>query len=181
MKTKIITLVAVVMVLGVCPVQADTVWTSGHHEVVDGDIYGEIWMYNDCTLDILGGDIYRLAAYDSTFTNWYDGEMVTLWAHNESIVNIYGGQLGDLWAAEKSYVYLYAYDVTLDDTEYILSGRYYSSNNFFSIDVHNQDIYSHISVIPEPATLLLFALGGLMLRKHKSVDVNRKSIERRTE
>jgi len=36
--------------------QADTVWESGHHEIFDGNIYSEIWMYNDCTLDIFGGD-----------------------------------------------------------------------------------------------------------------------------
>jgi hypothetical protein len=165
MKTKVFLILVVTVLIGACPAQADTVWLSGHHEIIDSDIYGEIWMYNDCTLDILGGDIYRLAVYDTTVTNWYGGEMVTLWAHDESIVNIYGGQLGDVWAAENSYVYLYAYDVTLDDVEYILSGRYYSSNNFFSIDVHNQDIYSHIFVIPEPATFLLLILGGLLIKR----------------
>jgi len=56
-RKKILTIMLVPMLLEVCPVNADTVWTSGHHEIIDGDIYGEIWMYNDCTLDILGGDI----------------------------------------------------------------------------------------------------------------------------
>ena len=25
---------------------ADTVWDSGHHEILDGETYQEIWMYN---------------------------------------------------------------------------------------------------------------------------------------
>jgi len=169
MKTKIITIVAAVMLLEIGTVQADTVWISGHHEIVDGDVYGEIWMYNDCTLDILGGEIFRLAAYDTTFTDWFAGQMGTLWAEGGSIVNIYGGDLGDLWATDNSSVILYAYDVThttkggyWDDGQ--VYGKYYLDDSPFSFDLY-RDAYSHITIIPEPATILLFGLGGLMLRK----------------
>jgi hypothetical protein len=129
------------MFAAACPVQADTVWESGHHEINDGDLYGEIWMHNDCTLDILGGDIYRLAAYDTTITDWYDGIMDTLWANEACIVNIYGGNLeDDLAATDNSIINLYAYDVEItqsggwwDDGQ--VTGKYYSNDEPFNFDL----------------------------------------------
>ena len=100
MKTKIFSILAAVILFEVCPVRATT-WTSGHHEIFDGDVYGELDIYNDVTLDIFGGDIGSLWAFDNTFTNWYDGEMIYLRARDDSIVNIYGGILDILgWFAD---------------------------------------------------------------------------------
>jgi len=172
MKTKIFTILAVVMLFAVCPVQADTVWTSGHHEIFDGDVYGEIWMYNDCTLDIFSGEVSRLAAYDVTVTDWFGGQMLILWARDNSIINIYGGTLGDLWVAESSLVNLYAYDVISHPTGGYynlgwIEGRYLNSDLYFEFDFAGQDTGSHINVVPEPATLLLLSLGVLLVRKRR--------------
>jgi hypothetical protein len=173
MKKRLIKgILAILFLCVVCVLKADTYiedvhWTEGHHEIYAEDSYNEIWMHNDCTLDIFGGDIYRLAAYDTTVTNWYNGSMDTLWARENSVVNIYGGQLGDIGAAEQSIINLYAYDTVLDNTAYILSGRYYSNNNFFTIDVHNTEVYAHINIVPEPVTLLFLGFGGLVIRKRK--------------
>jgi len=169
MKKILITIL--IILAGAYPIEADTVWLSGHHEIKDGDIYTEIWMYNDCTLDIFGGDIYRLAAYDTTFTNWYDGQMDTLWARDDSIVNIFGGSLDILWAAEDSYVNLYAYDVVVMSTggwydQGYVTGIFYSNHESFYFDL-SQVSYLHINTIPEPASLFLLSLGGLFLRKKR--------------
>ncbi|MHC4705727.1 MAG: hypothetical protein ACYS8I_01400 [Planctomycetota bacterium] len=170
MKTKMVIVAALMLLLEAHPTQGDTIWTSGHHEVIGGDIYGEIWMYNDATLDILGGDIFRLAAYDVTLTDWLAGQMDTMWAHDDSIINIHGGTLGDLWAAENSVINLYAYDVThtttggrWDDGQ--VTGTYYSDHSSFTFDLY-QDAYSHINVVPEPATILLLAFASLLSRNH---------------
>jgi len=163
MRMRLKLILAILFVFA-CQLRADTIWTEGHHEIYDGDEYWEISMYNDCTLDILGGDTYRLAAYDTTITNWYNGTMNTLWARESSIVNIYGGSLGDIGADGQSIVNLYAYDTILDVSTFILSGRYYTNDNFFTIDVHNADVYSHINIIPEPISLLLLCAGGLLIR-----------------
>ena len=167
---RIIIITAAVILAVVGPAQADTVWLSGHHEIVDGDVYGEIWMYNDCTLDILGGDIYRLAVYDTTVTDWFAGEMTALWTRNDSIVNIYGGDLEHLWADDDSSVYIYAYDVIHHPTgghfdRGWVEGKYIDNDSFFVLDLGGLDSFSHINIIPEPATFLLFGLGCLLLRR----------------
>ena len=170
-EIKITFMLTVVMLLGVCPAQADTIWTSGHHVITDdNDPFGEIWMYNDATLDIFGGEINRLAAYDVTVTDWFGGQMLILWAHDSSIINIRGGTLGDLWAAENSLINLYAYDVIYDPTGGYyglgsIEGRYLDNNLYFDFDLDGSDTYSHINIVPEPTTLLLFGLGGLLLRR----------------
>jgi len=186
---EIVAIMVGVTLFVLSPAQAMT-WTEGHHEIVDGDVYGEVYIFNDVTLDILGGDIARLAANDNTYTNWYDGEMNTLWARDDSIVNIYGGTLDILGVTENSLVSLYggnlnrlgitnngllnlyAYDVIchpeggLYDRGW-LEGRYISSDLYFNIDFVELGTCSHINIVPEPSTLLLLGLGGLLLRRRK--------------
>ena len=170
MKMQLLTIiVAVVILFCACPVIA-TVWTEGHHEIVDGDVYWELDIYNDVTLDILGGEIGSLWTFDTTFTNWYAGQMIELRARDDSIVNIYGGVLDTFAASENSLVYLYAYDVVIthtggfwDDGQVI--GKYYANDISIIFDLWGQNTYSHINIIPEPASILLLSLGGLFLRK----------------
>lgn len=172
LRKEIVTILVAVMLFVVCPVKADTVWTSGHYEIFNGDVYGEVEIYNDVTLDIFGGDIYRLAAYDTTFTNWYDGEMYMLWTYDDSIINIYGGELHTLWSMGNSLVNICAYDVTITDTGGYwdlgqVIGTYFSNDTDFVFNLWSQDTSSHINIVPEPTTLLLLSLGGLFLRRSK--------------
>jgi len=172
MKTKVFLIIVLTILIGACPVQADTVWLTGHHEIFDGDLYGEIYIYNDVTLDILGGDIYKLETYDLTLTDWYAGEMDRLYNYDDSTVNIFGGTLYTLEATENSLVYLYAYDVTYDPTgggygNGWIEGIYYNDDSTFGFSLFSQDTYSHINVIPEPTTLLLLGVGFLLVRKRR--------------
>ncbi|MDH4240782.1 MAG: PEP-CTERM sorting domain-containing protein [Phycisphaerae bacterium] len=150
--------------------QAGTVWESGHHEIFDVEVYGELDIYNDVTLDIFGGDILRLAAFDTTITDWHDGTMDVLWVNDNSIVNIYGGSLEEMAAIENGQINLYAYDIVHTTTggHYGIGqvmGYYYSDNSYFCFDLGNLETYSRINIIPEPSTLILISLGLLFLRK----------------
>jgi hypothetical protein len=179
MRKKIRTIILLGLLFLTCPLRADIFWTEGHHEINANETYGEIWMYNDCTLDIFGGEIARVAAYDTTITNWYGGQMYELWAKENSIVNIYGGQLlypsggsGYLWLADNSIINIFAYDVTFTPNgigwgQGQLKGKYYLDNNNFILYLPNNGDYSHINIVPEPATFLLLALSGLLLKKRK--------------
>ena len=169
MKAKLFTILAGVVFFVVCPVSATT-WTEGHHEIFDGDTYWEVYIFNDVTLDIFGGSIFRLDAADTTLTNWYGGEMDTLRPRDDSIVNIYGGGLDTLGASENSLVNLYAYDIVITHTggfwdDGQVTGKYYSNDESFNFDLWGQDTYLHINIIPEPATLFLLSFGGLFLRR----------------
>ena len=167
---KIILTILVVMLLGACSVQAVTEWQNGHYDVVDGNYFEEVAMLENATADMIGGLIDKITIYQSCLLNMYDGEIGILWTEDISTANIYGGDLTELWATGGS-VNLYAYDVThtttgglWDDGQVI--GTYYSDSTDFIFDLRD-DAYSHISIIPEPATFLLLGLGGLLLRKRK--------------
>lgn len=170
MKTKAITILAATLLAGISPVQADTVWLSGHHEILDGDSYAEIYMYNDATADMFGGDVYKLESLDISVFNMFDGEMDLLFVYDSSTTNILGGNLGALRATEDALVNLYAYDVTYHPTgghydRGWIEGLYIDSDLYFNFDFVLVESFSHINIIPEPSTFFLFFLGALMLRK----------------
>jgi len=106
------------------------------------------------TLSMIGGTADNVGASYSGTLNLYGGIINRhLGASREAVVNIYGygfnydplggaydgGQLTGFW---------------LDDTA-------------FTIDLYGIETYSHVNLIPEPATILLFGLGGLMLTKRR--------------
>jgi hypothetical protein len=153
------------------PAQADTEWYSGHHEIVDGNVYGEIWMYNDCTADMCGGEVFQLGALDSSRFNMFGGTMDILLGRYDSIVNIHGGDLNSAGLAEKAVMNLYAHDVVYHPTDGgddwstgWLEGKYCANDEYFVFEFSTHDD-SYLNVIPEPATLLLFGLGGLFLKR----------------
>jgi len=172
MKTKIIKRAGLLILLVVSSLRADTVWISGHHEITDGELYGEIYIYNDVTVDIFGGDIYKLETYDVTVTDWYGGAITELCTWEDSLISMYGGQLNRLQAAENSVIQLYAYDVIHHPTgghydRGWFEGSYFLNDLYFTFDLISLDTFSHINVVPEPTTVFLLALGALFIRKRK--------------
>jgi len=171
-RKEILAIFAVVMLVGHCPIRAVTHWENGHYEVVDGDYFDEILMHRDSTADIWGGQVDEMVTFQNSILNMFGGTISGLFTEDDSTINIYGGTLGHLASAGFSSVYLYAYDVIHTTTggrwnDGQVMGKYYADDSDFLFDLKYQDTYSHITVVPEPTTLLLLSLGGLMIRQKR--------------
>jgi hypothetical protein len=96
MKTKILLIIAVVVLLVVDKVQAVDVDFYSDATIEDGDVYTNVFVYDTppdtTTLDMYGGSVAGFGTYNSSIVNIYGGEvwwgLTTL---NLSTVNIYGG------------------------------------------------------------------------------------------
>lgn len=188
MKKAILTLIMVIILSGTFAANADTEWYSGHHEINDGDVYGEIWMHNDATADMWGGDVFQLGTLDSSELSMYSGTMDYLLVRGNSIVNIHSGDLNRLIVYTSGYykyheddgtyeyiydnglVNLYAYDVLYHATNGNgwIDGKYIANDQYFVFEDISPTVYtSHINIVPEPTTFLLLGSGGILLRKRR--------------
>ena len=147
------------------------VWTSGYHEIVESDVYGEIWMYDHATADMFGGNVLQVGALDWSRFDMFGGTVVGLMVRYNSIVDIYGGTLDYLivYSDENGLVNLHAYDVAYHPPaggNGWMEGKYLSNGEHFAFDLVAPDT-SHINIVPEPGTLLLLIAGGIWVRKKR--------------
>jgi hypothetical protein len=97
--------------------------------------------------------------------------------HDSAVANLHGGVLdGWLYAADTSVVHVYGYGFDYDPLAGIRNGGlltgFWSGGQTFSLNLLDNletgtITYEHIVLheIPEPATLLLLGVGGLLIRK----------------
>ena len=113
MRIVIITIVTVLLVVGVCNVPAlyaDLVWDGGYHEFSEGYEW-EVWLLNDATADITGGEIGQLLCYDTSEIFVYEpGEIDLLRPNDSSTANVYGGDINVIFTLGSSDTYLWWFD-----------------------------------------------------------------------
>lgn len=188
MNKAIITTVTVLLVLGVCnvpPLYADLVWDSGHHEFSEGYEW-EVWLLNDTTADITGGEIGQLLCWDtsevfvyepseidlikpfeSATVNIYGGTITTVFTTGSSLTNVYGGLLDEIEATDLSTLSLYVESYELDPTggtfgDGLLTGMWLYGGSF-TINLVIEETIDHINFVPEPCSAVFLISGGIIL------------------
>jgi hypothetical protein len=165
-------------------------WDGGYHEFSEGYEW-EVWLLNDATGDIYGGEIGILACWDtssvfvyepseigllrpanSSTANVYGGTINHLFALNSSETRIYGGNINGIDPDDSTIIYLYTDNYSFDPTGGIrdgglLTGEWFGTGEAFSISLDDVGDINHITFVPEPSMMGLFVIGSLMFRAIK--------------
>ena len=154
----------------------------GTADMTGGRVRNAIQLYG--TINIYGGTVGdSLICWDGGRANIYNIDQIntaygfSIIAHHASgLINIYGGAgtggfINQLDIGGTSYANIYGFDlIKISTGGYYgcgtVSGRWKSGqsfvfNNYYSCDLSRINLIE----IPEPATLLLLGLGGLVMRK----------------
>jgi hypothetical protein len=138
-----------------------------------GSITG-LQVFNNATVTLSqNASIYSAVAYSGVI-NMNGGTITCLAAVGGSpVVNLRGGAITDYLGADSfASINVFGYNLTKTDSGgtfgYGQVSGFWQDGVAFAINFGGTEVYSHIDLIPEPATLLLFSIGALLLRKsHK--------------
>ncbi len=191
MKTKLFTILLVVMLCGVCSVQAGDVDFYSDAIIRPGEVYDTVSVYDTppvpTVVHMFGGSVKSIYAFNSSTVNIFGGEIrksVSMWESSTtniyggnimldgclftdfSILNIYGGDvfLGAPYAEESSTINIYGYEFS-EFPAFSLTGYLSDGSPFEFIELTHAISHINLIVIPEPASVLLLGLGGLLLRR----------------
>ena len=147
-------------------------WNYSTANISDGSIYGvSVWDYT--TANLSGdGNVTSLGAGVSGIINMMGGTTEYLRAGDFSVVNLYGGKVNiylNAWDSSKVNIYGYGFDYDPSAGSWNggqLTG-FWLDDTPFIIDLAGSGTYSHINLVPEPGSLILFALGALLVRRKK--------------
>ncbi|MFA5423101.1 MAG: PEP-CTERM sorting domain-containing protein [Phycisphaerae bacterium] len=173
--SKIIVLTLSFLTLSLNSFAVPIEWTSGDHEIRAA--ISELSTYNNVTVSMYqGGAVGQFYMYgNSAVTAYSDASSPVsyLYLYDNTSATFHNG-IGPMQVyiepESTANIYLYAYDVEFDGGLHPeLHGYWLSNNMLFNIYLNDTDdsAFSYFHVIPEPATLALFALGGLLLRKRR--------------
>ena len=141
--------------------------------VAKGESYIEV-QGTDPLQQFVGG-IYTFGLDDFSILNYYDGEMGGFNIYDDAVATFSGGRIDYISSFQDSdltkHITFIADLDSIDLTGNLLTGDWLSGGGSFSITLQDQtgydSVYSNINFVPEPATLALFAIGALLLRKKK--------------
>ncbi|MFA5553340.1 MAG: PEP-CTERM sorting domain-containing protein [Phycisphaerae bacterium] len=153
--------------------------TEGHYFIPDPINYpawGHIDVLNlrdTVTVTSLNSSsVDRLNMYNSSFLVVYDGTIDELYLYDNAKAELHGGLYAKLYIDSEStaQVTIYARDVRFSpDTpppagySGSLRGYWLDNNEPFHIGLYGPDTYSHITIVPEPASAFLVSFGALLL------------------
>lgn len=110
MKKKTIEMLFLVFILNVVPVQAVDITFTIDGIIQDGDEYSNVYVYDTppghTNVDMTGGQVDSLFAYDESTTNIGGGIVSSLYAYESCNINAYGGFIYSIGASNESKVYV---------------------------------------------------------------------------
>ena len=120
------------------------------------------------------GGIYNLDLEDFSTANYYGGETSAVSIYDHATAIFSGGSINYIASFQDSDIkkhITFICDIdSVDLTGDQLTGNWLDGSSF-SVTLLDQtdydSVYSNIQFIPEPATLLLFGVGGVILRKRR--------------
>jgi hypothetical protein len=159
--------------------------------VAGGEVYS-LYARESSSANIFGGSVRSVFTWDYATTNLYDGGSVFslgaggqsgvvnmaggvteyLRAGESGIINLYGGLVTnclDAWdsATVNTYGYGFNYNHSAGSWDGGQLTGFWLDGTAFSIDLYAPSTYDHINLIPEPGSLALLSLGGLLLRRRR--------------
>jgi hypothetical protein len=149
-------------------------YTYGNSTVnmLDVSVEQYFWVYDDSTVNISGGEVPILSISHNSTVNISDGLMNTVRTYGNSFVNVSGGQVDSIKAYYNSTVTFIGRDfylgdgLSLDGNRILgigyLSGKWYDGT-YWMTSIDRNDDYATIQIIPEPITLSLLLMGGLVV------------------
>jgi hypothetical protein len=148
--------------------------TGGGGDLLTGKDYSVLDIRNTSPLVVDSGGIWNLTIANNSQLIFSGGHVYELDAFWNTTATISGGQINKIAGA---YVYASADHIKIICETYnyntatkLLTGTWLD-NSAFSIQLIDTNGYtttwSNITIIPEPATLLLLGLGGLLIRRKK--------------
>lgn len=147
--------------------------------ITGGELYGEIWTYDQSTVNLIDGDVNWIWSGGNSTVNLTGGESFAIRAQGNSHVNISDGQIIErLIAFESSIIDVFGYGFQYDPSGGDWDGGQliglWQDGTPFSIDFDNWTeqngiAYNHVNlhVVPEPATLAFFLTGVLLFQRRK--------------
>ncbi|HLB74829.1 MAG TPA: PEP-CTERM sorting domain-containing protein [Sedimentisphaerales bacterium] len=188
MKVGIILRILVLLALtpALCSATIIDFYTDG--TIGDGDVYAAVNVWATSVVEMSGGTAYAVNLNNSSVFTMYDGDIRFVDLGDDTTINVYGGEVGygglnvsgsasanlyggtysyHIVAAESGAVHIYGYDFELAGS--YLSGFWADGTRFDDIYLRGPGTYERVTfhIIPEPATLWLLALGGLLFRNRR--------------
>lgn len=126
----------------------------------------DVVLFGQARMDYYGGLTQELVVYGNAISNLYGGRIDYI-TSRQFVDWVYGqpqGQHINIYAKKDTWSWTYENGIIRG-----ITGQWLNDGSTFNIRFLNDSdydpVWSNIKVIPEPATMLLFVLGGLILRK----------------
>ena len=127
----------------------------------------------ESTVNMTGGYLDYIKVSGESTVNMTGGYLDYIIASGESKAYLRGGTIDDFWRMpledgepiEEAMIHVFALDYLYDSPSNLLTGHW-GDNSAFSINLNiPSSDYIEFHIIPEPTSILLLGLGGLMLRR----------------